>query len=209
MTIKTALIADDHGVVRQGVRRILEDEFKIDVVAEASHGLEAIAMVAAKQPELVFLDIAMPYANGLEVLAEVKRLAPNTLIIVLTGLASSAVLENLWQTGISGLVSKAADISDVRASIAAALLGNRFIGRDLEGLVARAGNSGDLSKRQIEILLLVAKGHSNPEIAEILAISPKTVDVHRTKLMSKLQVHSVAQLVLYAIREGLVDPKQL
>lgn len=209
MTIQTALIADDHGVVRQAIRQILENEFKIDVVAEASHGLEAIAMVAAKQPDLVFLDIAMPYANGVEVLAEVNRLTPNARIIVLTGVASAALLENIWQTGISGLVSKSAESRDVRAAIAAALVGERFIGRDVEGLLARASDHGDLSRRQIEILLLVAKGHSNPEIASILEISPKTVDAHRTKLMSKLQVHSVAQLVLYAIREGLVDPQQL
>ncbi|MEO0754922.1 MAG: response regulator transcription factor, partial [Pseudomonadota bacterium] len=197
---------DDHDMVRSGVRQLLEREFDVDVLGEAEHGLEAISLVAKVKPDILFLDIAMPYANGLEVIGEVRRLSPDTEIAVVTGMAASNVLGELWRAGVLGLISKATGTHEMQAGIADMLAGKRFISADLKPQVLGDLAHEGLSIRQMEILILVAQGHSNREIAEILSISPKTVDAHRTKMMSKLKVHSVAQLVLYAVREGLIDP---
>lgn len=209
--VYTVVIADDHDIVRDGLRDSLAeagatDETQYEVVAEAGNGLEAIAQVKAHRPDLLFLDVSMPLANGLEVLADLKRWSPATRIVVFTGISSSGLLAGLVESGVDGLFSKGVATANLIAQLPLILAGGRFVAPELADQISRGQVSLGLTDRERQTLNMIIAGKSNREMAELLCISAKTVDKHRTSLMGKLGVHSVAELMALALREGLIDP---
>lgn len=204
-----AIIADDHAIVRAGLRAALETPGNVTadgiaVVAEACDGLEAIALTRKHRPQLLILDVQMPLAGGHEVLAEVRRWSPDTRVAVLTGVLSAARLAQLVAAGADGLFAKGAAEDRLLARLPLILSGGRHVDPELAAILAQAADRPALSARETQILNLVAQGRSNRDMAGILGISAKTVDRHRTAMMAKLGVHSVAELVALALREGLL-----
>lgn len=205
------VIADDHAIVRSGLRTALEtpgliEEAGIEVVAEASNGIEAIAAVRAHRPHLLLLDVQMPHAGGSEVLIETRRWSADTKIVVLTGISSPGKLSELVEIGVDGIFSKATSNDELYEALPKILRGVRHISKLVVSLLDEAPKASPLTDRERQILNLIVAGRSNKEIAPILGISAKTVDHHRTSMMKKLGVRSAAQLIAYALREGLIDP---
>jgi DNA-binding NarL/FixJ family response regulator len=205
------VIADDHAIVRSGLKTALEtpgliEEHGIEVVAEAANGIEAIAAVRKHRPHLLLLDVQMPHAGGSEVLLETRRWSPDTKIVVLTGISSAGKLSELVEIGVDGLFSKATSNDELYEALPNILRGGRRISAPVVALLDEAPKISPLTDRERQILNLVVAGRSNKEIAPILGISAKTVDHHRTSMMGKLGVRSAAQLIAYALREGLIDP---
>jgi DNA-binding NarL/FixJ family response regulator len=201
----TAIVADDHKLLRDGIKQILLSIDSITVVAEACDGLEAISLVRRHTPDLLTLDMAMPYAQGLEIYEEVRRWSPETRVIVFTGLTSIGLLSELVTAGVDGLFAKRGDPDQLMESVPIILNGGKVIAPEIVELLENREPTASLTARERQILSLVATGRSNKEIASRLGVSLKTVDNHRTNLMRKLDVHSVAELLSYALREGLLD----
>ena len=207
----TCVIADDHAIVRSGLRAALEakgliEEDGIEVVGEAANGLEAIAAVRQHRPDLMLLDVQMPMAGGTEVLLEARRWSPETKIVVLTGISAVGKLSELVEIGVDGLFSKATNNDALYAALPKVLRGSRQIAGHITRLLEETPQISPLTDRERQCLNLIVAGRSNKEIADLLGISAKTVDRHRTSLMQKLDVHSVAQLIALALREALIDP---
>ena len=207
----TAILADDHEIVRSGLRSALEapgadgrDGFEI--VAEVANGVEAIAALRKHRPDVLFLDVAMPMAGGAEVLIEARRWSADTKVVVFTGISSIGKLSELIQIGVDGLFPKAGSNVEMLSKLPLILSGQRHIADCFHAELERAPKASPLTDRERQVLNLVISGASNPEIAERLGLSPKTVDRHRTSMMRKLDVHSAAQLIAYALREKLIDP---
>ena len=205
-----AVVADDHAIVRSGLRTALETPGQIElqgieVVAEAENGLEAIALTRQHKPDLLLLDVQMPLAGGVEVIVEVRRWSPGTRIVVLTGVTAVGMISALVDSGVDGLFSKGDDNTELYARLPGILRGQRHVAARFVS-VLNAPARPQLSGRERQILNMILGGHSNKEIAALLGISAKTVDKHRTSMMQKLDVHSVPQLMAFALREGLVDP---
>ncbi len=177
----------------------------MDVVGEAADGLQAIALVRQHKPTLLMLDIAMPYAQGIEIYTEVRRWSPETLVVVFTGLTSVRLLSELVTAGVDGLFMKRGDPQRLKESLPLILDGTKVVAPEILELLESNSSGGELTARERQILALVAAGNSNRDIAERLGVSPKTVDNHRTNLMRKLDVHSVAELLSYALKEGYLD----
>lgn len=201
----SAIIADDHALVRAGIKEILGSTGRVNIVAEAENGLEAISLVRQHMPDLLILDIAMPYAQGIEIFGEVRRWSPETRIVVFTGLTATGLLSELVAAGVDGLFMKRGDPEHLENGIRLILKGAKVISPDVLQLLEDKETNVELTDRERQILSLIATGCSNKEIAERLGVSLKTVDNHRTNLMRKLDVHSVAELLSYALREGLLD----
>lgn len=206
-----AVIADDHAIVRAGLRTALETPEMVEadgiaVVAEASDGLQAISAVRQHKPHLLLLDVQMPHAGGLEVLLEARRWSPDTRIVILTGVMSVGKISELVSSGVDGLFSKGEDNAELYRQLPNILRGRRHIAESFVTMLEEAPKVPELTARERQTLNLIVSGQSNKEMAETLGISAKTVDRHRTSLMQKLDVHSVAQLIAYALREGLIDP---
>lgn len=199
----TAVIADDHPMIRQGLAQILQTA-GVTVVAEAADGLEAIAMVRREKPQLLLLDIAMPYARGIEVFGEARRWSPDTRIIVFSGMTSAGLISELAEAGADGIFLKREDLVALATSVPAILKGQQVFGPGVKALIDNSTKS-EMTAREREVLGLVSQGLSNREIGNRLGISLKTVDNHRSNLMRKLEVHSVAELMSFAMREGLLD----
>lgn len=205
------MIADDHAIVRSGLKTALEtpgliEEAGIEIVAEAANGIEAIAAIRANRPHLLLLDVQMPHAGGSEVLLETRRWSADTKIVVLTGVSSAGKLSELVDIGVDGLFSKATSNDELYAELPKILRGGRHISSAVVEALEQAPQTSPLTDRERQILNLIVAGRSNKEIAPILGISAKTVDHHRTSLMKKLGVRSAAQLIAHALREGLIDP---
>lgn len=207
----TAVIADDHAIVRGGIKQaiatpgVIEPD-GIEVLAEAENGLEAIAATRKHKPDLLFLDVQMPFAGGLEVVLEIRRWCPQTRIVVLTGVTGRGLLRDLQKARVQGLFSKGDDNSELFARLPGILRGQSFVAASLQDLLDRDDEDAELTARESQILNLILRGQSNRDMAETLGISPKTVDRHRTSMMQKLGVRSVPQLVAHALKEGLIDP---
>lgn len=205
------VIADDHAIVRSGLRSALEtpgviEDQGIDIVDEAANGLEAIASVRQHRPDLMLLDVQMPMAGGTEVLLEARRWSPDTKIVVLTGISAVGKLSELVDIGVDGIFSKATSNDELYAKLPNILRGGRHVAQYVADILAETPQVTPLTDRERQILNLIVAGRTNKEMAEILGISAKTVDRHRTSMMQKLGVHSVAQLIALALREGLIDP---
>jgi DNA-binding NarL/FixJ family response regulator len=210
------LLADDHALVRQGFRRILEDEPDIEVVGEAGGGAEAIALDRQLDPDVVVLDMAMPEVNGLHATIEILRHQPERRILILSMYDDAQYVVNALDAGASGYILKNALENDLIRAVRVLAGGGRFLSPELSDVAIRrlttrdAGPSDDpftkLSQREIQVLRLIATGKSNREIATLLGVSANTVAVHRSNIMSTLGVHKAAELVLIAVRKGLVQP---
>lgn len=210
------LVADDHTIVREGVRILLEAQPDIDVVGEAADGQEALARVRELQPDIVLIDIAMPNLNGMEATRAIKRDYPQVQIIALTMYESDEYFFQVLNAGASGYILKKAASADLLAAIRAVYAGEVFlypsVARRLVSDYLSRVKSGEekssydgLTAREREVLKLIAEGHTNQAIADKLVISPSTVQTHRTRIMQRLNLHNRAELIQYAMRKGLLD----
>ena len=205
------ILADDHLIVRQGLRLVLEKE-QIEVLAEASDGLEAIRLIQELLPEIAVLDLDMPGLDGLAVLRDAARLSPQTRAIILTRHMEEPYAVEALRIGARGYVLKTQASTDLVAAIRHVDRGEVYLSPKISKAVVRTflnnndGVNGQLSVRERQVLQLVGEGHSTKKIASLLGISAKTADTHRTKLMEKLDIHQTAGLVRYAIRNGLLEP---
>jgi DNA-binding NarL/FixJ family response regulator len=213
----SVLLADDHELVRSGLRALIDAMPDAQVVAEAGNGHDALALARRLRPDVALLDIAMPQMNGIEVTARIAAECPATRVVVLSMHTSRQYVAAAVRSGALGYVVKEAAADEMAQALRAAASGRSYISPSVSGhLVAelRAPNAlGDasptaweaLSSRQREVLQLIAEGRSTREIAELLHISPKTVETHRAELMRRLNIHDVAGLTRFAIREGLIS----
>jgi DNA-binding NarL/FixJ family response regulator len=204
------VIADDHQIVRDGLKQTLLSPrlmpmLELELVAEASNGFETLAAVKQHKPDLLLLDISMPLASGSEVILEVKRWSPETRIVVYTAVTSAGVLAGLVNAGVDGLFAKGADTSELYQKLPLIAQGARYVSPVLRSIIDGGAATPPLSPRERQTLNMIIAGKSNREIAEVIGISTKTVEKHRTSLMTKLRVHSVAELLAYALREGLIE----
>lgn len=202
------ILADDHDVVRGGLRTILSGLPDAEVVAEARNGLEAIAQVKKHKPDLLFLDAAMPHAKGIEVLTDTRRWSPDTRVILFTGFTSAGIFNDWLAAGVDAILLKTCPPEDITEALHAVLSGGNYLARAVAEILEAASVTQTLTARELEVLSLIATGHQTARIAERLCISPKTVEKHRTSLMTKLNVNSLAALLAYALREGLLDQER-
>jgi DNA-binding NarL/FixJ family response regulator len=210
------LIAEDHALVRAGLRKLLEGIPGLEVVGEAGDGRAALAQVDSKVPEIALLDIAMPGLNGLEAAAKIVEEHPETRVILLSMHSNEEYVLQALRAGVTGYVLKDSALSELELAIEAVRRGDTYlspsVSRHVGEYVKRAGGAPtpreSLTPRQREILQLIAEGHSTKKIAGELKVSVKTVETHRAALMEKLDIHDVAGLVRYAIRIGLVTPER-
>jgi DNA-binding NarL/FixJ family response regulator len=200
----TVLLADDHALVRRGFRRILEDDPEIEVVGEASTGTEAVELAGRLHPQVIVMDYAMPGLDGVQATHEIRRQVPDTAVLMLSMHSDENYIRNAIDAGAHGYMLKNADI-DLPAAIRAVAAGQHV------GIPVPTREPEDryneLTPRERQILQLIAQGNSNKDIARILGLSINTVAVHRANLMDTLNIHRTAELVLYAIRKGLVSPR--
>jgi DNA-binding NarL/FixJ family response regulator len=210
------VLADDHAILRDGLRALLESEEDMVVVGEAATGLEAIDAARELQPDVVVLDVAMPRLNGVEATRRIKRDLPGCRVLILSQHEEEAYLLAVLQAGADGYVLKRAAGIELAQAIRTVYRGEAALYPAATQVLLKAYRMGSqsaahqgaehLTNREREVLVLIAEGMTNTEIAEALQISPKTVDGHRTRLMSKLDVHSAVELTKYAIREQLIQP---
>lgn len=208
------LLVDDHALVRQGFRRILEDEPDFEVVGEAGGGAEAIALDQQLDPDVIVMDMAMPEINGLHAAIEILRRDPERRILILSMYADEQYVVNALDAGVSGYILKNALETDLIRAVRVLAGGGRFLSPELSDIAIRHLRSREtppaedpftkLSQREIQVLRLIAIGKSNREIAAMLGISANTVAVHRANLMGTLGVRKAAELVLIAVKKGLV-----
>ncbi|HYO84173.1 MAG TPA: response regulator transcription factor [Bryobacteraceae bacterium] len=197
------MLVDDHALVRRGFRRLLEDEADIEIVAEASNGREAVELAKEHAPQVIVMDYSMPELDGVQATIEIRRRVPDSAVLMLSMHADESYQRNAFEAGARGYLFKNAAHVDLAGAI-----------RD----IAAGGMCGapvpesfdqpleELTPREKQILQLIAQGRSNKEIAALLGLSVNTVSVHRNNLMHKMNVHRTAELVMAAIRKGLVTP---
>jgi len=213
------LLADDHVLVRAGIRALLEALPEVEVVAEVSDGRAALEQLLEKRPNVAFLDIGMPGMNGIEVAERATRDVPATRIVMLSMHNTSNYVTRALRAGAAGYLLKDAAADELPVLLRAVSNGETylspaiarhvvdgFLQRGQSGTLAEADSLDGLTPRQREILQLVAEGRSTKEVAQLLALSIKTVETHRSQIMARLDIHDVAGLVRYAIRSGLVTP---
>jgi len=202
----SVLLVDDHALVRRGFRRILEDERDITVVGEASDGAEAIRLAQELRPQVIVMDCAMPGVNGLQATRQILEKQPQALVLMLSMHPEDTLVRQALAAGARGYVLKNAVDLELGTAIRRIVAGETVLDSQLERPAALKGerNSG-LTQRELEILQMIVDGKSNKEIAAALELSANTVAVHRANIMDALGIHKTAELVVYAIRNGLVN----
>jgi len=207
------LLCDDHAVVREGTRRLLEEEPDIEVVGEACDGLEAIEMVRELSPHVVAMDVSMPRMNGIEATRRIKDIAPSVFVLALTAYDDFAYVTSLLEGGASGYILKSARSPELVAAIRATALGESIldasVAKEVFARIAKRGSAavsgpGKLTGKEIQVLKLAAGGLSNKEIARELRVSPRTVQTHLASIFSKMSVASRTEAVIKALRTGLL-----
>ena len=212
------LLADDHTLVRQGFRRILEDDPRIVVAGEASTGLRAIELAKELKPDVAVLDLSMPDLGGIEAAAEIRKASPETKILILSMYSNEAYVRKAFEVGAKGYMLKDAIELDLTRAVISLAEGKAYMSPGISNLVIEGLKSGSLqdssqdayerlSLREKEVLQLIAQGKSNKEVAALLNISVNTVAVHRARVMETLGLHRTAELVLYAVKKGIVQPQ--
>jgi len=211
------LLAEDHVLVRQGFRRILEDDPGVAVVGEARTGLEAIEQCKELKPDVVVMDLSMPELGGLEATAEILKADPQVKIVILSMYSNEAYVRKAFELGAKGYILKNAIEVDLTRAVMALAEGQAYFSPGVSHIVLESmkagtfqGTSQDpyekLTLREKEVLQLIAQGKSNKEIATLLNISVNTVAVHRARVMETLNLHRTAELVLFAVKKGLIQP---
>lgn len=214
-TTRRIVIAEDHTILREGLRALLSSNTDLQVVAEAEDGRDAIRCVEEHGPDLILLDLSMPRMNGMDAIHEIKKAAPDTKVLALTvHKAEEYVLASL-EAGADGYILKDATHAELLTAIRSVLQGKRYLSPGVSEKVIEGYLSGKraesprsawdrLTRREREVLKLIAEGYKNKEIADFLCISVKTVEKHRASIMEKLDLHNVSDLTAYAIRRGFV-----
>jgi two-component system response regulator NreC len=212
------LIADDHGVLRAGLRALLKAEPKLEVVGEAADGAEALRLASALQPDIVLMDISMPDCGGIEATRRLRGLLPDVRVLILTVHDDKSMVQEAIQAGAAGYILKRAAESELVNAIQAVSRGDMYVHlpmtRALQAEAAAMPASDQvgaetLTPREIEVLRLIARGHTNRQIAGLLTLSVRTVESHRANLMDKLDLHSRVELVRYAAQHGLLEIGEL
>jgi len=202
----TVLLADDHALVRRGFRRLLEDDPEIEVVGEASNGEDAVAQVAALQPHVVVMDSAMPGMSGIAATRAIVEGDSGAMVLMLSMHSEETLVRQALAAGAKGYVLKSALDLDLAAAVKKVFAGELVV----DPAVVREPRLGEersrLTPRELEVLQLICDGLSNREIAARLGLSANTVAVHRSRIMNALGVHKTAELVMYALQHGLINP---
>jgi DNA-binding NarL/FixJ family response regulator len=211
----TAIIADDHEIVRRGLRGILESEGSCRVLSEASDGLTAAQLVDKHKPNVLILDLNMPRLHGIEVLRQSRTTSPQTRVIVLSMHSDEPYVIESLRAGASAYILKGSESQEIVQALKEVMSGRRFLSATLSewainALVSKPADDNDplqsLTQRERMVVQLAAEGHTNAEIAEKLFISPRTAETHRTNLLRKLGLQTQTDLVRFAIRKGLIQP---
>jgi DNA-binding NarL/FixJ family response regulator len=210
------LLADDHNLVRAGLRALLEDLPDVKVVGECSDGRQALAMILEVRPDITLLDIGMPGLNGLDAAARIAAEAPGTKVVIVSMHSNERYVAQAMAAGVAGYVLKDAFVDELPVLLRSVMRGETYLSpaiskRVVDALRQRLAVNGEeaaegpLTPRQREILQLLAEGKNTKEIAHMLSLSAKTVETHRAQIMERLDIHDVPGLVRYAIRSGLID----
>ena len=213
----TVLLAEDHMIVREGLRRLLEAEDDLEVVGEAQTGREAVALAKKLRPAVVVMDIAMPLLNGLEATRQILKAVPDTKVLILSAHSDDAYVDHAMELGVVGFLLKQTSSHDLSRAIREVQKGNTFFSpsidkrlrnysqRSLNGSALLKKKIARLSSREMEVLQLIAEGKPNKQVAAELGISVKTVEKHRQNLMAKLNIHEISGLTRYAIAAGIIE----
>jgi len=213
----TVLLAEDHQIVREGFRSLLEHESDIEVVGEAATGREAVRLTRKLQPAVVVMDIAMPLLNGLEATRQIRKDFPNTKVLILSAHSDDAYVERVATLGAAGFLLKQTSSHILAKAIRQVQKGSTFFSPAVAKRVSGRGRNhrdpaaqsnkrtNSLSSREVEVLQMIAEGKPNKQVAVELGVSFKTVDKHRQNLMTKLDIHDIAGLTRYAIAEGIIE----
>lgn len=208
----SVILAEDHMIVREGLRALLKAEGDIEVVGEAGNGREAVKLTRALRPDVVVMDIAMPLLNGLEAIRQILRAAPATRVLILSAYSDDAYVEHVVALGAAGYLIKQSAASILPEAIRKVHRGESYFCPSiskrlshLEGSPASGTKAAELTSREMEVLQLIVEGKANKETAAELHISMKTVEKHRQSLMSKLNIHDTASLTRYAIARGVIE----
>jgi len=206
----TVVIADDHVIFRQGLLKLLQSAENIDVVADTGSADEALRLIVEKQPDVAILDISIPVLSGIEIMEEVQRKGIGTKIVFLTMHSDPLTAKRAIQANASGYVLKDDAFEDLLYAVKAVASGGTFVSPSISEKVLKLESGREkegsmLTGREREVLQLIASGLTNKKIADKLSISVKTVETHRTRILQKLDVHTTADLVRYAIKTGLLD----
>ncbi len=210
------LLGDDHTLMRHGLRKILEERPEWEVVAEVGDGREAVRKCVALKPDVAVLDVAMPLLNGIDATQQIVRKVPETKVLVLSMYSDEAYVTRALQAGATGYMLKDSAGKDLLKGIGSVAAGQAYFSPAiarlmLDDYVRRVSGSGvvdryeTLSEREREIFQLIAEARTNKEVAELLEISPATVETHRARILQKLDIHNTAELVLYAVRRGVIS----
>ena len=202
----SVLLVDDHSLVRRGFRKILEDEADIAVVGEAKDGEEAVRLASELKPQVIMMDCAMPGMNGLQATRQILEKNPHILVLMLSMHPEDTLVRQALAAGARGYILKNAVDLELGAAIRRVVAGETVLDSQLERPAALKGErDAALTRRELEILQMIVDGKSNKEIASVLDLSANTVSVHRANIMDALGIHKTAELVVYAIRNGLVN----
>lgn len=209
------ILVDDHVIMRDGLRHLLSSESDIEVIGEAANGREAVKLVLSKKPDIVIMDIAMQDMNGIEATRQIKNENPDVKVIALSMHSERQIVVGVFRAGASGYLLKESSSLELVDAIRTIHLGRKYLSQKISDIVLQeisnikkdTGEIGVeiLTNRECEILQLISEGNSTKKIADILFISPKTVESHRANIMDKLDIHNIPELTKYAIRAGLTS----
>jgi DNA-binding NarL/FixJ family response regulator len=216
MSRTRVLLADDHTLVRAGIRSLLDSIERVEVVAEAGDGHETLQLIAKHRPDVALLDIGMPGLNGLEVAKRIVSESPRTKVIILSMHADASYVNQALRAGVAGYLLKGASVTELPLALEAVAAGQTYLTPKISKHVIdnylrdpdRTDPVEGLTARQREILQLIAEGRTTKEIAGILGVSVKTIETHRARLMERLDIHDLAGLVRFAVRSGLVSTEE-
>jgi DNA-binding NarL/FixJ family response regulator len=202
----TVLLVDDHSLVRRGFRRMLEDDAAIKVIGEAEDGHEAVRLATELLPKVVVMDFAMPSMNGAVATRQILRAAPDTAVLILSMHAEASYVRTCLEAGARGYLLKNALDLEMVTAVKQVAAGKQVLDQRLGAIEPEPGQAPpQLTTRELEVLQLIVHGKSNKEIAVVLSLSVNTIAVHRANIMATLGIHNTAELVVYAIRQGLVS----
>jgi DNA-binding NarL/FixJ family response regulator len=199
------LVADDHGIVRSGLKMLIERQDSMHVVAEADDGVNAVAAAQREHPDVAILDVAMPRMTGIQAAREIRAHSPGTAVLLLSMYDDERYVHDALRAGASGYVLKRQADAELIEAVQTVAGGGRYVS-ELPGAELEDGPVDPLTPRELSVVKLIAEAYTNKQIAEILSVSEKTVESHRANVLSKLGMRDRVELVRYAIRRGLVEP---